>query len=108
MLSIEIPDSSWCEQDVSLGGYKYVFTYSKNNRDGAVRLSISDDEGEIISGLKLVEEINVLSKYTLDRFDHGKLFLVRIRKGDEFPTNGNIGVEKEFALLYLTNEELET
>lgn len=105
-LSIDTPDVSWSEQYVTLGGSKYLFTYSFNSRDERWRLDISLGSQVVVSGLKIMENQFLVGSYALESFDHGDLICVRF-EDDGLPVGrNNLGVNKPYTLQYYTNEEI--
>ena len=105
-LKINIPNTSWSEQSVSLGGIEYQFVFSFNGRDERWRLSILRQGTSVKAGVKLMENQLLLNRYTLTDFDHGDLFCVRLKK-DNLPVGReNLGFGKPYEIVYFTNEEL--
>ena len=106
-ISINVPEAAWAEQPMSLSGFTYTFTYAYNSTDGGVRLSISNREGKVLSGLKLMSDQALNERYLLPTFNHGQLICLKFKETDELPTLGNIGIDKEYELWYYTNDEIE-
>lgn len=105
-VSIPTPNTANTKQSITLGGKEYEFTQKFNERDSRWRLSISLSGEVIISGIKLVENRRLLSRYILSDFDHGDLFCMRRKSTSEDVGRNNLGIGKEYELIYLTNEEL--
>lgn len=105
-ISINIPDVAWAEQTLNLGGYTYDFVYSYNSRTRRVYVDIYYS-GEIVeAGIPIMESGNFFSGNRPTNFEHGDIYCVRF-KADESPaTLGNIGIGKNYELLYYTNSEL--
>lgn len=103
---VNIPDSAYVGQDVTLGGTLYNFEFTYNSRDERYRLSIHTDEVPVIEGMKLVEQTSPTGKYDLVNFDHGQLYVVRVQETSNQVGRDNIGSNKPYRLLYLTNEEI--
>jgi len=105
-LSIPTPDYPSTKQNVTLAGRDYELTIRFNERDSRWRLSISLNGVVVISGIKLVENRRLLSRYILPDFNHGDLFCMR-RKSTKDPVGRkNLGIGKEYELIYFSNEEL--
>lgn len=108
MLSISVPDSADADQNVTLGGLEYKFTTRYNTRDQRWRLSISLQGAPIISGLKVMENQDLLNGYLLANFSHGSLYCARIRQDDQQVGRNNFGIGKAYELIYLTTKERES
>jgi hypothetical protein len=106
-LSISIPDSAWSSQSITLGGSDYNITLTWNDRDSRWRFSLLQDEVSIVSGIKLVENQSLLSRYILPDFLHGDIFVLRSKQDGQFVGRDNLGIGKAYELVYFTNEELE-
>jgi hypothetical protein len=105
-LRIPIPDSAWSEQDVSLGGINYTFTFSYNSRDSRWRFDLTINEVVVISGIKVVENQFFLERYALSGFDHGDIACIRSEEDGKDVGRDNFGIDKSYELVYFTNEEL--
>lgn len=108
-ISIDVPtESANVKQDITLSGTNYLFRYTYNTRDQRLRLSIYLDDELVIASVKIMENQLLLQNYILPDFPDGDLLCVRF-KGDETTpaTLGNIGIDQNYELIYLTNEELE-
>jgi hypothetical protein len=105
-LSIPIPDVAWSEQDVSLGGSNYTFTYQYNSRDSRWRFDLALEDTVVISGVKVVENQSLLDRYKLDDFNHGDIFCLRVEDDNSDVGRNNLGIGKSYELVYYTNAEL--
>lgn len=105
-LSIPVPDSASSEQDISLGGSTYTFTYSFNSRDARWRFDLALLDVVIISGVKVVENQSLLARYRLDNFDHGDIFCIRVKDDNQDVGRSNLGVGLSYQLVYYTNAEI--
>ena len=105
-LSIPVPEGANTIQEVALGGFRYIFEYSFNDRDQRWRLSISLSNTVVVSGIKIMENQSLLSDYSLDDFSHGDLYCVRIEDDGKFVGRDNLGQGKPYEIFYLTNEEI--
>jgi hypothetical protein len=106
MLSIPVPDSASSKQDVALGGINYTFTFTFNSRDSRWRFDLDINEEVVISGIKVMENQDFLKRYALEDFDHGEIFCIRIKEDGKDVGRDNLGVDKSYELIYVTNEEL--
>lgn len=105
-ISIDVPEAAWSTQEIPLGGLNYTFNYSYNDRDSRWRLDIKLGETDVISGLKLIESQRLLNQYNLTNFNHGDLVVIRYEDDGKPVTFDNIGLNKPYELVYLTNAEL--
>ena len=105
-LTIDTPTAAWAEQDLTLDGKKYVFTYSFNERDSRWRFDVTLAGTAVISGVKIMENQFLLGHYVLADFDHGDIACVRFEE-DGLPVGrDNLGLTKPYSLVYFTNDEL--
>ena len=104
-LSIPVPNNAHSKQTITLGGRQYQFTTSFNQRDLGWRLDINTENEPVISGLKLVENTKLLSNYILPDFSHGELFCIRRKSTSDPVGRDNLGIGKEYELIYKGNNE---
>lgn len=105
-LTIDTPSAAWAEQDLTLDGKKYTFTYTFNERDSRWRFDITLDGQVVISGVKIMENQFLLGHYALPDFAHGDIVCVRFEDDGTPVGRNNLGLGKPYTLQYYTNEEL--
>ncbi len=113
-VQIPFPSVSYADIELSLAGKSFTLTYRFNTRWkkdeddlGTWVIDIRDANKEyVIKGLGLVGQGFLLGDLILDGFDIGDFLCVRAKKTDRLPTRDNIGIDREYKLLFLTNEEL--
>lgn len=106
-ISIDVPESAWAEQSVILDGFSYTFTYSYNSRNGGLYLTITGEDNEVIlANVRLMQNELLLGRYKNPLFAHGDLVCIPYKATQDEVTLGNIGIDKTYELIYLTNEEL--
>lgn len=105
-VKIDCPETAYAGQEISFGGKTYEFTYSLNERDNRVRLDIIHDGEYIISGIKIMENQSLLKRYDLVDFSHGDIYCIRFKEDGKGVTLDNLGINKAYELIYLTNEEI--
>lgn len=107
MLRLNIPTVSYAKQEVSLGGFKYDFVYSYNEYDGRWRIDIYYNEELIVPGLAIMEDSSIIRfRYDVPEFSHGDLQCRKVLDTKESVGRNNLGIGKEYELIYFTNEEL--
>ena len=105
-LSIGIPQADWASQDVTLAGVTYNITTRYNGRDKRWRLDIAQTGEPILSGVTLMENQSLFSRYRLNDFAHGDIFVIRVKK-DGLPVGrDNFGDDLSYKLMYLSNAEI--
>ena len=107
-LILSVPDSAWSTQTITLGGLEYTITLTWNDRDSRWRFSLSKGLSQLVSGIKLVENQSLLSRYILRDFAHGDIFILRSKEDGQPVGRDNFGIQKAYEMVYFTNEELET
>ena len=106
MLQIPVPEISFSSTNLLLGGFEYTFIYSFNERDSRWRIDIFLQDEPVITGVKVVESQDLLSNYELEEFDHGSLFCLRVGASFDEVGRDNFGIDKNYQLIYFTNEEI--
>ena len=107
MIVFPTPSSSWAEHKVSLAGKTYSFVFKFNSYQQRWMLDIYLDGIPVILGQMIVENFNLFYGKPIKNFDHGILATVRNFEGKSKLSRDNFGIDKEFSLLYLSNEEWE-
>lgn len=107
MLRIPVPTPN-TSQVVSLGGVAYNFVFNFNYFDDKWRISIYQNEEPVQLNMKVTEPKSLIRVRTTPvNFSHGDL-QVHQRKTTSNPCGiDNFGIDKEYELLYFTNEELD-
>lgn len=105
-VSIPIPDTGWTRQIVSLSGKSYVFDIQYNTRSLRWYINLELNGQQIINSLKVIENINLTGRYLIDDLSEGNLYCVRVKETSEPAGRDNVGLGKDYELLYLTNEEV--
>lgn len=107
-LLIPTPENSYSQITVTLGGQSYSIIYTFNEVDERWRISLyTGQEEPIIEGLKVLENQFLLWRYNLEQFDHGDIACVQLAPNTTNPVSrDNLGIGKEYSLVYFTNEEL--
>lgn len=107
MVTINFPDVSYAKTEMSLGGLRYKFIYYFNESDNRWRIDIIHDDEPVVSGLKVVESTSLIRSVSDPiYFNHGDLICIKSLQTNNEAGRNNVGVGKEFKVLYLTNEEL--
>lgn len=105
-LNLPVPTNALSSQEIPLGGVNYTFNYSFNTRDNRWRIDIYQGSTQVISGVKVMENQGLLSRYRLKLFNHGEIFAERV-KDDGLPVGRhNFGPGLAYELTYYTNSEL--
>ena len=105
-LTIDTPNAAWSEQNLTLGGVKYTFIYQYNARDSRWRFDIFLSGSTIITGVKVMENQFLLSRYVLPDFDHGDIACVNFEDDGKPVGRDNLGLGKPYSLQYYTNDEI--
>ena len=107
MNRINIPTISYSEKRVSLNSKTFFFTYEFNDRTSRWYLSISDqDNNPIHNGMALVEDGPItLHLSELNEALGGFLFIVQQRETDQPCGRNNLGVGKDYELVYMSFKE---
>jgi hypothetical protein len=108
MLYLPTPPYAYSEVKVSLGGQEYALEYTFNEIDESWYLSIYLNDEPLKLGLKIVENVFLVYRYRIEEFDHGDIVCSRQTTNPNFSPLGrnNLGIGKEYTLVYFTNAEL--
>ena len=106
-LKINIPDSAWSTQSLSLGGQDYEFEFKYNGREDRWRLSIGQGDTSIVSGVKIIENRLLFLSYRLPLFAHGDLICLRTLQDNKQVGRDNFAIDKPYELLYYSYTELD-
>jgi hypothetical protein len=106
MILVNVPNSPWSENRMSLGGQFYNIIFRYNSRDERWRMDIYKDEDPVILGVKIMENQSLLGRYILEGFDHGDIFCVRNKNDKKLCGRDNLGIGLAYQLVYLTNAEI--
>ena len=103
---INIPDSDWSSQTVTLGNKIYTLELKYKSRTQRWYLSLYDNnKALLLSEKKLVSNMFLTEPYALDSFTGG--LIVEKAFGDkEYPSRDNLGLGKAFELKYLSADEV--
>ncbi|EKF2848411.1 hypothetical protein OYT40_002162 [Escherichia coli] len=102
---INIPDSEWSSQAVTLGNKIYKIELKYKSRTQRWYLSLSDNnKTTLLTEKKLVSNMFLTEPYALDSFTGG-LIVERIFGDADYPSRNNLGLGKEFELKYLSADE---
>lgn len=113
-LQLPVPEVSYSEINITLSGVNYYFIFRFNTRfkkyendSGTWVFDIyNNNKVPIIKGIAVVGQGLLLSPLNLDEFAHGDIFVFRANNTELAPTRSNVGIDKDYQLIYLTNEEL--
>lgn len=106
MLILNTPESADTNIPVSLGGVLYDFHYKYNGTSECWYVDLYLNNQLLVGSLKLVEGTLPLMKYNLAEFNHGQLIVVKFKKTEEPCGRHNLGIGKDYSLVYISNEEL--
>lgn len=106
-LRIPVPESSFEEIEVTLSGDSYLFTYRYNERSLRWKLDVGTSDGErLVSGMTLIEQVSPTAHYRTSQIADGHLSVIRMNDTKSAAGRYNLGVGKDYELIYITNEEL--
>ena len=110
MIKLNTPTSPDVVTPTALGGNLYQFHYQYNGSTPENKrwyLDIYLGKKLLIAGLKLIDGFPLLSKYSLVDFNHGELYVIKFKETDSVVGRDNLGIGKEYSLVYISNDEIE-
>jgi len=112
-IEIPVPSISYSEVNVTLAGISYDIVFRESSREqdengsGRLYFDIYTEDTLIKAGVKVMESQSLLARYLLEGFLTGDILcLSRVAGSTNVATLANVGLNKEYGLFYLTNEEL--
>lgn len=114
-VEIPIPKDSYSEINITLSGFSYTLVFKENIREsfstdtgsGRLYFDLYLEDDLIKSGIKIMENQSLLARYVLDDFLHGDIFCFRVGNDASPVVRNNVGIGKNYTLIYLTNTEIE-
>lgn len=114
-VQLPVPAVSYKEVELSLSGITYNFVFRFNDRmikyegdEGTWIIDIFNSSGSpIVRGLAVVGQGFLIDRLILPEFSNGDILCFRAKKTDKAPTRNNLGIDKDYWLVYMTNEEIE-
>lgn len=106
-IQIKVDDNAYQQKLITLNGQTLFITVSFNTRDNRWYVDVSDrNEVDLITGIKLLPNQNLTSKYvSINSLIGGNLYCVNI-KGDGIDiTRDNFGTDRQFQLWYISSSE---
>lgn len=104
---IPVPNTPWSEDTLSLNGVIYTLDFKYNSRDSRWYFTLLDSNSVVIKhSIKIVEGVSLLQRYKFDNFS-GDMFCMEVRRTDEVVTRHNLGIGKDYELVYFNQQELE-
>ena len=95
-------------QTVTLEGRVYKLTFTLNTRDQSWSLTVAEQDGTpIVSGIKLLPQLDLLSRHKDPRLPPGILTTVDVVDGDKAarPTKSQLGTK--LVLVYWTEADID-
>lgn len=107
MQRIPLPVIAYSDIEVTLSGVRYLFTYRYNSRNLRWRVDIRDSDNEyVVKGLSLIEETSPTAHLRCISLNEGLLVVVRLNADLEPAGRDNLGINKNYEFVYVTNAEL--
>ena len=107
MIIIPTPAASYASHKISLAGKTYNFVFRFNSLMQRWMLDIYLNEVEVILGQGIIEGSPLFYAEPIVNFEHGILIPVRNVNTTNPVGRDNLGIGKEYSLIYLTMEEWE-
>ena len=105
MIILPTPSSTWVTHKASLAGKTYKLTYRFNELIQRWFLDIYLNEVAVILGEMIIEGSPLFYGKPIKNFEHGIITPVRNIEGTAPIGKDNLGIDKEYSLYYLSNEE---
>ena len=105
--SIQIPKQSNAKHRVALGSESYVLVFRFNSRDKGWYFDLYSNSNVLIKGgIKVMPNQSLLKRYILESFS-GDIVCIRINDTEENVGRNNLGIGKDYELVYFSPEELD-
>jgi len=105
MIKIPAPQGAFSSSKVALAGVSYDFTFRYNSYAKIWQLDIHLNKTPVILGESLVPLSPLFYGEEIKGFNHGGLVLVSNVETAEPCGLNNLGIDRDYTLIYITNEE---
>lgn len=92
-------------ETVVLDEIPYDLTFNWNTREGCWSLSIDRDNVRILSGIKIVNNYELISRFANVLLPRGLILVIDLAGLNEIPGRQNLGTD--FKIAYITESEVE-
>ena len=108
-IQIRVSESAYQEKLITINRQKMFITLSFNTRDNRWYIDLVDrNKDDIISGVKITPNKNLTGKYVdVHNLLGGDLVCVDTKVSGKDIEKDTFGTDKQFQLLYISNEEQE-
>lgn len=107
MIQVPVTQTGNSSVEVTLDGTTYKILTRYNNRNGRLYMSLFLNSRLILSGLRMIENYTSTDKYTDVLLPKGSLQVAQFRTVDEVATLGNTGVNLDYSLVYIPEEDID-
>lgn len=107
MIQLPVTETGNSDVNITIGGEVYNFYYKYNTRNKRVYLTISKDDIVLVSEIRLIENSKPVSLYRYLDLPQGELLVSQFAYTVGFATIGNIGIDQDYSLVFLTDTELQ-
>ncbi len=107
MKRIPVPTVSFANTTTTLNGSSYNLTFRWNEVRNRWKLDIYDSSfNPVLLGITLIEGQNLTGYYSYaSKVMDGFLFIAKLTNSDEPVGRNNIGINKTYELVYVSNDE---
>ena len=106
--NIPIPTGARDKYNVVLGANSYNIEFKFNIREGRWYFDLyREDDTPVKLGVKIMENQSLLLRYRLDNFLGDIACIKMANRGSSVIGRGNLGIDKEYSLVYFSEDELE-
>ena len=107
-ISLNVPAAPASFYKITLEGNTYFFRFRWSTRSSCWYIDIEDVEGNVFTkNSKLVPGMPII-RQNIDKGPDGNIYVYKnVSVTTEIPSRYNIGPNKDFSLVYFTNEELQ-
>lgn len=107
ILSVPTSDDPFYTQVSDLDGTDFILEFRYNQRENAWYFGVSlTDTTRLVSGVKVVCDVDLLGRFSDNRLPPGKLMAVANEQNDTVPGMGELGVDRRVTLVYVEASEL--
>jgi hypothetical protein len=109
MLLINIPDSPYSEQNITLDGLLIKLILKYNVISSSWYLDIKSGSGvtNLLSGIKITPNRNLTGRHLIDELSGGSLWCLRTKSDLSPISRGNFGEGKTYGLFWISDYEIE-
>ena len=106
MIQLPVSTNGNSDFDVTLEGETYTLQYRYNSRNSRLYMNIVKDGVVLKAGLRLIEGNMPGETMPVEEAPAGLFIVAQLKDTESIVTLGNLGINREYTLIYFSEDEL--